>query len=254
MPGLNMQMIKELRIPLPILPEQQRIADILDRAEALRAKRRASLVRLTELTQALLRSAASKGDYQTIGKFVSLRSGFAFKSEDFQSQGCPVIRISNLSDGYVKLENAARVPEHLLGKGSTHKIEAGDIVIAMSGATTGKIARVPNNLAEPIYLNQRVGKLHFAHSGLLEDYLFEWARTLEFQKDVLDLAAGAAQPNISPSNFETIRIPIPPLPLQQEFARRVEAIDRLKAKHRQSLAEMDALFLSLQHRAFRGEL
>ncbi len=49
-------------------------------------------------------------------------------------------------------------------------------------------------------------------------------------------------------------IPLAPLPLQQEFARRVQAIDRLKSLHRDSLAQLDALFQSLQHRAFRGEL
>jgi len=47
---------------------------------------------------------------------------------------------------------------------------------------------------------------------------------------------------------------IPPLKLQREFALRVTAVERLKTAHRASLAELDALFATLQHRAFRGEL
>jgi type I restriction enzyme S subunit len=54
--------------------------------------------------------------------------------------------------------------------------------------------------------------------------------------------------------IKAMPIPLPPLELQQEFSRRVAAVEKLKAAHRASLAEMDALFASLQHRAFRGEL
>ena len=60
--------------------------------------------------------------------------------------------------------------------------------------------------------------------------------------------------NISQEKVLTISVGLPPLPLQQAFARRVEAIEVLKASHRASLAKLDALFASLQHRAFRGEL
>ena len=54
--------------------------------------------------------------------------------------------------------------------------------------------------------------------------------------------------------LEAIRFIAPPLRLQCEFARRVEAIEKLRTDHRASLVKMDALFASLQHRAFRGEL
>jgi type I restriction enzyme S subunit len=54
--------------------------------------------------------------------------------------------------------------------------------------------------------------------------------------------------------IKAMPIPIPPLPLQHDFARRVAAVEKLKIAHRASLAELDALFAALQHRAFRGEL
>jgi type I restriction enzyme S subunit len=60
--------------------------------------------------------------------------------------------------------------------------------------------------------------------------------------------------NINATEVQSIRVPQPPLQLQLEFARRIGAVDALRASHRASLAELDALFASLQHRAFRGEL
>nr|MBK7069425.1 restriction endonuclease subunit S [Deltaproteobacteria bacterium] len=65
---------------------------------------------------------------------------------------------------------------------------------------------------------------------------------------------GGAQPNLSQDLIRSLSLPIPPLPLQQEFARRIAAVERMKSAHRAHLAELDALFASLQHRAFRGEL
>ena len=68
------------------------------------------------------------------------------------------------------------------------------------------------------------------------------------------LTHGIANRDLGLKRMVRIRIYIPPLDLQREFARRVAVVDRLKAGHRASLAELDALFASLQHRAFRGEL
>ena len=60
--------------------------------------------------------------------------------------------------------------------------------------------------------------------------------------------------NISQEKLFGIHTILPPIPLQREFARRVTAVEALKTAQRASLAELDALFATLQHRAFRGEL
>jgi type I restriction enzyme S subunit len=65
---------------------------------------------------------------------------------------------------------------------------------------------------------------------------------------------GVAIKHLHLIDVRTLRIPLPPIELQGEFTRRVTAVERLKTAHRASLAELDALFASLQHRAFRGEL
>ena len=65
---------------------------------------------------------------------------------------------------------------------------------------------------------------------------------------------GIAIRHLHLTDFKRLKILLPPLPLQQEFADRAEAVEKLKAAHRASLSELNALFASLQHRAFRGEL
>jgi type I restriction enzyme S subunit len=76
------------------------------------------------------------------------------------------------------------------------------------------------------------------------------------RREIQKLASGSAgsMPNISKARLQTATIELPPLSLQREFAHRVRAVEKLKAVQRASLAELDALFASLQHRAFRGEL
>jgi type I restriction enzyme, S subunit len=65
---------------------------------------------------------------------------------------------------------------------------------------------------------------------------------------------GAIMAGLNMALIKSMPIPIPPIALQQEFAQRVNTIAQLKTTYRESLAQLDALFASLQHRAFRNEL
>jgi len=84
------------------------------------------------------------------------------------------------------------------------------------------------------------------------EYVQLW---LSFLQATLEAnAPESAQKNINLAILRGLDISVPPLPLQREFAAQVAAVERLKAAQRSSLAKLDALFASLQHRAFRGEL
>jgi type I restriction enzyme S subunit len=89
-------------------------------------------------------------------------------------------------------------------------------------------------------------------STFLQQLLIYPTKRREIQK----FAGGSAgsMPNISKARLKKTPIEVPPIPLQREFARRVTAVEALKTAQRASLAELDALFATLQHRAFRGEL
>jgi type I restriction enzyme S subunit len=254
--------MKTIPVSVPPLAEQKRIAAILDAADALRTKRREALAQLDALLQSTFLTlfgdpvANPMGwEMATMGSQLKVIGGYAFKSEDFQESGLPVIRISNLNKDSIDLDGCARIPKAKIGKGEKFRIIAGDTLIAMSGATTGKLGLVPDDLNDEWYLNQRVGAFRIPDISRIDrEYLRALLASPFYQRRVLNLAGGAAQPNISGKQLESAEIPLPPLPLQQKFAAIVESVERQKAAQRAHLAELDALFAALQHRAFRGEL
>ena len=84
------------------------------------------------------------------------------------------------------------------------------------------------------------------------------AHQLHFSRDVerqiAIISGGAVMLGINVTKLKSLEVLVPPLPLQREFATQMLAVERLKVSQRASLAKLDALFASLQHRAFRGEL
>ncbi|HCF96249.1 MAG TPA: hypothetical protein DEW46_14415 [Verrucomicrobia bacterium] len=254
--------IESLSIPLPPLSEQKRIAGILDAADALRAKRREALAQLDTLLQSTFLDMFGDPvtnpmgwEISTIGSYVKIMAGFAFKSTDFANIGCPIIRISNLERDTINLKDCARIPPASLGKGKRFRIQPGDTLIAMSGATTGKLGFVPDDLDEEWYLNQRVGAFRIPDcTSVKKQYLRAILKSSFYQNIVWNLAGGAAQPNISSKQLESAEIPLPPIYLQDKFSSIVESVERQKAAMRAHLAELDTLFASLQSRAFNGEL
>lgn len=261
-PSIRLSDIADLKIPLPPLPEQRRIAAILDQADALSAKRREALTQLDSLKQSIFIEmfgdpAINPKSYPTaqLGEYVKVLGGYAFKSEDFAETGFPVIRISNLRGQGIDLSTAVRIPEEKVGKGAGYKINPGDILMAMSGATTGKIGVVPRSLNEPLYLNQRVGNFRIRDiQKINQTFLLSFLCSDYYQKYLWGLAAGAAQPNISGGQLESVTIAIPPIAVQNEFERCVERLGSIGRHMVESENSISELFQSLQYRAFRGDL
>ncbi|MGA8148688.1 MAG: restriction endonuclease subunit S [Gallionellaceae bacterium] len=183
---------------------------------------------------------------ELLGKHVKVVGGFAFKSEQFAEKGIPVIRISDIQGGIVSIEKAAQIPEANIGKGESYCIQAGDILVAMSGATTGKIGLVPNNFDGLVLQNQRVGNFKITSPEKLhKGYLKHYVNSPFYQGKILNTMAGAAQPNISSKQLENIEIPLPPLPDQIRIATILDQADALRVKRREALAQLDSLTQSI---------
>jgi type I restriction enzyme S subunit len=181
-----------------------------------------------------------------LGDHVDVVGGFAFKSETFAEEGIPVIRISDIQEGAVSVDKAAKIPVLNIGKGARFTVEPGDILIAMSGATTGKIGLAPQNLTGCVLQNQRVGNFKIKHpEKILKVYLKHFVCSATYQNQVYNLMAGAAQPNISSSQLESITVPVPPLPEQRRIAAILDQADALRAKRREALAQLDSLTQSI---------
>jgi len=155
-----------------------------------------------------------------LSQIAFFQNGFAFKSTDMKTTGCiPVVRISNLNGQHVCLDDCLFVSED--SALSAFLIEQGDLLIAMSGATTGKIGIF--NSAKKAYLNQRVGNIKlFFKNEYLQHYrdLF----VISQQKKILEMAYGGAQPNISGEKIGCLLLPLPPLAEQERIVAKVEAL------------------------------
>ena len=140
----------------------------------------------------------------------TVQGGYAFKSKEYAAAGVPLIRIGDLSEGTVVVdEDTARLPESFLIENASYHLRNGDVLMALSGATTGKMAEY--RLDSPALLNQRVGRFVPHDEELIsQSYLrFQVARIAD---DVRERAYGGAQPNISPTAIGSTQIGLPPLP------------------------------------------
>ncbi|MFZ4126323.1 MAG: restriction endonuclease subunit S, partial [Rickettsiales bacterium] len=159
----------------------------------------------------------------SIGDVAEVKSGFAFKSKDWQEQGHPVIKIKNITgNGGVDIEDCQCVPDAVAEKAVRFRIQSGSILVAMTGATVGKIGVMPATNRH-YYLNQRVGEFQSRKKFAISAFLFSALNADSVQSQVNNLAAGAAQPNISAKQIESLKITLPTDELLQRFSAFAEA-------------------------------
>lgn len=261
-PAVSDADVRGAAIPLPPLDEQQAIVDILDEAfaglEKARANAEANLESATELFQsASIEHLFSDNQSLTLvalGDVCDFKNGFAFKSNRFRRSGVPVVRIGDIQDGHINLHKAVYANQEDYSEDlGQYCIEDGDLVIAMSGATTGKIGF--NRTGLSLYQNQRVGRF-LAGEKLSIDYL---ARVLETKvKDNLAMSAGSAQPNLSTKQIKSIEIGLPTLEEQNHIVDTLNRLqletDRLQEEYKRQLSDLDEFKQSLLQIAFAGEL
>ena len=267
--NLRNEHLDEIQIPLPSLPEQRRIAEVLDRAEMLRAKRRTALAHLAKLTQAIFLELFGNSDTDARGwevkSFGELVREFRYgTSNKSQPHGKPTLRIPNVVGGNIDLADLKVVP---VGREEFERLRLaeGDILFVRTNGNpdfVGRCAVYDRFVAEE--LGDLGGECIFASylirarldtDRIMPVFLREFMLGPHGRRHLRSRSkTSAGQFNINTESLGAIPIPVPPISLQNEFARRVAAVEKLKAAHLISLSEMDALFASLQHRAFRGGL
>lgn len=229
--------VKTHRVFLPPLPEQRRIAAILDKADALRAKRRAALAQLDTLTQSIFLDMF--GDPATNPKGWPLVSLMDICSP----KQWPTISTAELTETGFPVFGA----NGFIGYYTEYNHEEPTVLVTCRGATCGTI-----NVSPPrCYVTGNAMALDEPDSERITiDYL---SAVLKL-RGMADTISGTAQPQITRQNLGHVKLPVPPVALQREFARRSAAVGQVKSRQHESLTSLDALFASLQHRAFRGEL
>ena len=182
-------------------------------------------------------------EYRKLGEICDFRSGFAFKSNKFTKIGEPIIRISDIQNEEIDDSNLVYFdPKSYTEDLSKYLIYPDDILIAMSGGTTGKIGINTSN--RTYYLNQRVGVFRENKKYLNHRYLFYFLHTKS--EESLKISAGAAQPNLSTAQIKSFLIPVPSLSEQQSIVDYLDSafakIDAMKANAEKALNEAKALF------------
>lgn len=185
--------------------EQERISEILKLLSLLITLQQRKVKLINKLKNALLTHFISKTSSQSASKtlkdITNIRGGYAFKSSEFTKSGFPVIKIANISQNG-EIEGPY---SYVLSLKSDYQLAKNDIVLAMSGATTGKIARVNSN---NIYLqNQRVG--YFVNNHKIDyNYLYYLLISDQFKRQLERILISGAQPNVSASDIEKFKFVI----------------------------------------------
>ena len=237
-PKLSQRNLKAIRLSLPPLPIQQKITAILSAYDDLIENNTRRINILEEMAGTIYREWFVEFRFpghenvkmmeselglipqgwgvKGLGNLCKIVPGYAFKSKDWQDAGVPVIKIKDIkSDNTVDVHNTDCVsPKILSPKLDKYRLINGDFVIAMTGATAGKVGRLRTKTT--MMLNQRVAKLN--PINIYRDYIWCKISLEETQDAFYRLADGAAQPNMSGSQIENYKIVFPPPSICNHFS------------------------------------
>ncbi len=257
---------KKLKIPLPPLQEQKKIAEILDAAESLRQKDKQLIEKYNELSQSLfldmfgdtflnpkrwiiedVANIASEEKYSIkAGPF-----GSALKKEFYVSHGYKIYGQEQVikddlkfGDYYISNEKYKEL--------ESCKVKSGDVLISLVG-TYGKIAVVPHEFEEGI-INPRLMKISPNLEMVRSDFLKTLLRSKGVEVQLKNFSRGGTMDIINVGIIKKVKIPVPPIKMQDLFAERVQEIRKQKQQAQESLQKSEELFNSLMQRAFKGEL
>ena len=234
--SISKQSIKDTKLNIPSLAEQEKIGRFLSAVDK-KIELTSSLLDefktykkglMQKIFTQKLRFRDDEGrnfpDWQEkrLGDITKVQGGYAFKSENFKENGIPIIRISNLSIDSFGIDKNNLVFYDEMENEDNFIINKGDLLIALSGATVGKIAVY--DLDSKAYLNQRVGL--FKRTTLFYyKFMVQYTKSTVFSNQLKNIIVAGAQPNISPKDIENFTIKLPSLAEQQKIADFLSSID-----------------------------
>lgn len=251
--SINNSNFKKLSIPLPPLKEQKKIAAILDAADEYRQKTKALIDKYDQLTQSLFLEMF--GDLRKYPKeamkdavnFIDYRG----KSPNKVGSGIPLLTAKNVKVGYISEEPREYIPVEEYEEWMVRGFPKTGNILFTTEAPLGQAALLPHY--EKVAIAQRL--ICFQPNESLDpNYLLHTILSPLFQAELNRRATGSTAKGIRSKELAKIEIPIPPLHVQKEFNKRVQAIKAQKEQAQASLAQAEDLFNSLLQRAFKGEL
>ena len=253
-----------VELVVPPIEEQRRIAAVLDAADGLRAKRRAALAELDTLTQAIFLDMFVRdggaferspiGDLAAPGKNTIRTGPFGSQllHEEFTEEGIAVLGIDNAVQNRFAWGQRRFITPAKYEQLKRYTVRPGDVLVTIM-ATTGRVAVVPDDI--PTAINTKhLCCITLDQSRCLPEFLWAAIRFHPTVRQDLGATHGAVMPGLNMGKIKGAQVPVPPLDLQSQFVKKKEAVERQASRSVQSADELEALFASLQQRAFRGEL
>jgi len=259
--------LKKLHVPVPPLPEQQRIVSILDEAFATIAKAKnnaeQNLKNAKELFESYLQGVFENGNWETkslkelttkIGSGATPRGG----QENYKAEGISLVRSMNVHDWEFRERNLAFIDEQQAKELDGVSLQENDVLLNITGASVARCCVFPKEYL-PARVNQHVSIIR-PKKELLDATFLNLLLTSKPYKDQLLFTGeqGATRQAITKAQIESFRISIPPLKEQHTIVRQLDTLraetKRLEAIYQQKLLNLEELKKSVLQKAFRGEL
>lgn len=253
--------LKEFQFELPSLEEQEKILNILDKADEIRTKKRLANDKLDEFLKStfidMFGDPVKNPKLYTVEKLekhIKVIGGYAFKSSLFKEEGIPVLRIGNINTGKLKMDNVVYWDKD--SNLAKYMLYPNDLVISLTGTVGkddyGNVCILPST-CPCYYLNQRNAKL-VVNNNINTYYLCHLLKNKDVKSKLTGISRGVRQANISNSDILNLEIALPPIEEQNKFAKIVEKVEAQKQKNELVIEQMDNLFNSLSQRAFKGDM
>jgi type I restriction enzyme S subunit len=255
--------LKRTEVVVPPLTEQRRIAAILDQADALRAKRREALAQLDSLKLSIF--IEMFGDpvtnpkgwpivlMESITERITKGESPNWQGFDYQDEGVLFVTSENVRLGELDLTKKKFVPAAFHEKLGRSQLQKNDLLVNLVGASIGRSCLF-KGWGHSANVNQAVGVVRAVVSLVTPTFLIAFLTSYHGQQILLGNRVEGARANISLTDLREIAVPLPPISEQAKFADRISTIEKIAMKEGHYMLELEALFASLQHRAFRGEL
>lgn len=259
LPRLSPTELGKFAIPIPPLVEQRRIAEVLDRVDALRAKRRTSIALINDLAQSIFLDMFGdafnfKGETLKLSDVVRIGTvvtyGIVQAGDEFPG-GVPYIRTGDIVDGTIATARLRHTDPAIAARFQRSRVSTNDIVMSIR-ATVGATALVPQEL-DGANLTQGTARISPGES-INHTYLLHYLRSQRTQEWIQRQVKGATFREITLARLRELPVIVPAGSLQKEFAHAIEHLEVAAARCRTHLEHLDALFASIQSRVFRGEL
>lgn len=256
--NLRNEHLDEMPFPSPPLPEQERLGSILDEADGIRRKRRQAIETANDLAPSIFRemfgSLADKARQWPVAQVGDFCADIdTLDPTKTPNQEFTYVDIASINTNEGRIES----PRTLIGADAPsrarQKVMANDILISTVRPNLRQTALVPEECDGEV-CSTGFAVLRPDAEKLEPLYLFSIARNMWFTNTLISMTTGASYPAVRHRDVLAIRIPVPPIALQRQFAERVRAIHGLQERMRLAATESNNLFNSLTQRAFKGEL